>query len=99
MEKRSQGSPGWTLSQAATASTPLRLRLTLPIRGLDRDGRSARAVEQALERVPGVIRAYANTATEMAYVEFDPAKTTQHDLESEINSVGVRAPHAPGDVR
>jgi copper chaperone CopZ len=99
VEKRSRGSPGWPLSQAATASTPVRLRLTLPIRDLDRDGRSARAVEQALERVPGVIRAYANMATEMAYVEFDPAKTTQHELESEINSVGGRAPHPPGELR
>ena len=78
------------------ASGP-RLRTTLPISGLGSGG--ALAVERALLGVPGVLRAYANTAIEMAYVEYDPGKTTQFELERAINSVGGRTSHPPGDVQ
>lgn len=88
MEKRSRGSPGRPLPQAATASTPLHLRLTLPIGGLDHDGRGAQAVEQALAAVAGVVRAYANAEMEMAYVEFDSSRTGLRELRSAIESVG-----------
>jgi predicted glycosyltransferase len=75
----------------------LRLRATLPISGIG--GGGALAVERALLGVPGVLRAYANTAIEMAYVEYDPAKTTQYKLERAIDSVGGQTSLPPGDLR
>ena len=77
-------------SGATSASTPVRLRLLLAIQGLDGDPQTARMVEQALQDVSGVIRAYANAATEMAYVEFDPGRTGQSQIEAAIESAGCR---------
>ena len=75
----------------------LRLRATLPISSIG--GGGTLAVERALMGVSGVLRAYANTAVEMAYVEYDRTKTTQHELERAINSVGGRTFPPPGEVR
>ena len=74
-----------------------RLRFTLPLSGLGAGG--AFAVERALLSVPGVLRAYANTAIEMAYVECDPTKTTPDELERAIKSVGGRTFLPPGEAR
>jgi copper chaperone CopZ len=91
VEERRRGSSGWqTPSRASIASTPLRLRLILPLGGLDRDARGVHAVERALDEVPGVIRAYANAATEMAYVEYDPSQIGLDELKAAIESVGCR---------
>ena len=88
MEKRSPGSLERPSADGSTARTPLRLRLTLPICGLDADGGGAETVERALEGVPGVIRAYTNPDTEMAYVEYDPIQVGLRELKGAIESVG-----------
>ena len=86
-----------SIGTAPMQTSRLRLRATLPISGTA--GGEALAVERALLSVPGVLRAYANTAIEMAYVEYDPAKTTPYELERAINSVGGRTLLPPGEVR
>jgi hypothetical protein len=45
----------------------------MPIYGLACGGGGALTIERVLQRVAGVRLAYVNPATEMAYVEYDPA--------------------------
>lgn len=66
-------------------------RLTLSIYGLTCGGGGALTAERALTRRPGVLRAYVNPATEMAYVVYDPAKVSPRDLIIAVESVGLRA--------
>lgn len=70
-------------------------RVTIPISGFACGGGGALTAERALARLPGVIRVYVNPATEMAYVEFDPALATPDQLVGAIDGVGFRA----GQVR
>ncbi len=51
---------------------------------------SVAPLEQALHRVPGVIRAAANQATETVTVEYIPGATTAHDLERAVEGAGFR---------
>ena len=67
-----------------------RARITFPIAGLQGGGEGALIAERALQEMPGVLRAYVNPATEMAYVEFDPARTDQNAFERVISSLGYR---------
>ncbi len=67
-----------------------RLRVTLPIAGLMCGGGGALTIERALQQVPGVIRAYVNPATEMAYVEYDPDLVGLDELKEAIESLGYR---------
>ena len=53
-------------------------------------GGSARTVEKALLRVPGVSRAYVNPVTEAAYVEYDADRCNEDTLTGAVESVGVR---------
>jgi len=76
---------------SSAAAQPSRARVTLPIVGLACGGGGAFAVERTLQQTPGVVRAYVNPATEMAYVEYDPARTDQSALERVISSLGYRA--------
>lgn len=91
-------------TQASAGSVPgrgarPRQRATLPIVGLT-SGRGAVAVERALQEVPGVIRAYANPATEMAYVEYDPQRTGLAAFTKAIESAGFRNGEAiPSEAR
>ena len=48
-------------------------RITLPIEDLNCEGGGVLIVERALARTAGVVQVYVNPATEMAYVEYDPA--------------------------
>jgi Cu+-exporting ATPase len=66
-----------------------RLRATLPVAGLVCGG-GALTVEAALSQAPGVIRAYVNPATEMAYVEYDPDVVGLEGLKRAIESVGYQ---------
>ena len=87
---------------SVTTAQPSCARVTFPISGLGCRGESASTVERALRQMPGVVRAYVNPATEMAYVEYDPARTDQHDVERVIGSLGYRtvtagrSNHLPG---
>jgi cation transport ATPase len=67
-------------------------RVTLPIYNLGCGGGGALAVERALARDSGVVQAYVNPLTEMAYVVFDPALTTIEQLTRVIDRLGYGAP-------
>ncbi len=60
---------------------------------------SVALLEQALARVPGVIRAVANQATETATVDYVPGVVSADDLEKAVTSAGfeVAAPIAAED--
>ena len=72
-------------------------RTTLPLYDLGCGGGGTLTIERALTRLPGVRRAYVNPLTEMAYVEFDPARTTPEDLRKTIEQIGFRV--GPPSVR
>jgi cation transport ATPase len=63
-------------------------RITLPIDILGCGGSEAHAIEQALAQAPGVVYTYVNPLTEMAYVEFDPTRTTFTQLAEVIERSG-----------
>jgi copper chaperone CopZ len=66
-----------------------RQRMTLPIDDLSYGG--ALIVERALTRIDGVIYVYVNPATEMAYIEYDPARTNTDHLVAAVQHVGFRS--------
>ncbi|MCC7368782.1 MAG: heavy-metal-associated domain-containing protein [Chloroflexi bacterium] len=66
-------------------------RVTLAIYGLSCGGGGALGVERALEGTPGVLRAYVNPLTEMAYVELDPGSTTHDRLVAAVRHAGFDA--------
>lgn len=66
-------------------------RVLLTIHGLTYGGGGALAVEQALERTPGVVWASVNAATEMAYVEYDPLVANLDLLMASVERAGFRA--------
>lgn len=66
-------------------------RITLVIQDLDRSGSGASAVEQALERVPGVSQVYINPAMGMAYVKYDPALSGPEQFIAAVERAGFRA--------
>jgi Cu+-exporting ATPase len=51
---------------------------------------SVAPLEEALRRVPGVIRATANQATETATVDYVPGTTTAEDLERAVQGAGFQ---------
>lgn len=63
-------------------------RTTLPILDLGCGGGGTLAIERALERLPGVIRAAVNPLTEMAYVEYDPARVSNDEFRRAIERAG-----------
>lgn len=66
-------------------------RMTLPIDDLSCGGGGALIVERALARTAGVIYVYVNPATEMAYVEYDPAQVDPDHLMKVVEHAGFRA--------
>ncbi len=50
-------------------------RTTIPLHRLGCSAAARRRVEKELESLPGVATVYVNPLTEMAYVEYDPART------------------------
>jgi Cu+-exporting ATPase len=65
-------------------------RVTLPLYGLGCGGSGALTVERALLHVPGVAMAYANPATETAYVQYDPEVCSPIDFVAAVKAVGFR---------
>jgi cation transport ATPase len=65
-----------------------RARLTLPIDGLRPVGDGAHVVERALQSVPGVVRVFVNTATEMVYVQYDPTLAGAEQFQAAIERAG-----------
>jgi len=62
-------------------------RITIPIYGLGSGGGSL-TIELALANETGVTRATVNPATEMAYVEYDPAVTRGEQIVAVVRRVG-----------
>jgi copper chaperone CopZ len=65
-------------------------RITVPIEELSCGGGGSLLVERALTRVSGVVYAYVNPATEMAYIEYDPTRTDQARLMQAVVRAGFR---------
>lgn len=65
-------------------------RLSIPIEGLSCLGGGALDVERRLLRLPGVLEAYVNPATEKAYVTYDPAVCRIRDLVRTVERTGYR---------
>jgi len=66
-------------------------RIALPVFSLVCTSGDAHTIEHALARVPGVRHVYVNPATEMAYVEYDPAECGPGQIIAAIESAGFRA--------
>ena len=66
-------------------------RLTLPIYDLSCGGGGVLIIERALARTLGVVYVYVNPATEMAYVEYDPALVDPDRLMKAVEHAGFRA--------
>ena len=67
------------------------IRITIPIGNLSFGGGGVLTIERALARTPGVVYVYANPATEMAYVAYDPARCDADGLTGVIERLGFRA--------
>ena len=63
-------------------------RTTVPIDDLGCGGGGTLAIERALEKLPGVVRASVNPLTEMAYVEYDPALVNRDAFRGAIERAG-----------
>jgi YHS domain-containing protein/copper chaperone CopZ len=68
-----------------------RERVTLPIFGLGCGGGGSITVERQLLRTPGVLWAYVNPATEMAYIRYHSGLVTHDDLVDVIEELGYRS--------
>jgi cation transport ATPase len=66
-------------------------RVTFPLYGFTFSGCEARLAERLLGRVPGVVRAYVNPWTEMAYVEYDATAASPAALAAAVAAAGLRA--------
>jgi cation transport ATPase len=66
-------------------------RLTVPIEDLSRGSGNLLQVERALVRLPDVVHAYVNPATEMAYVEYDPEQVDNERMLKAVKQAGFRA--------
>lgn len=61
---------------------------TLPIHQLGCAGAGRLTLERILEAIPGVTRVYVNSATEMAYVEFDAGSCDEQTIRRAITQAG-----------
>lgn len=68
------------------------VRITLPIYNLSCGGGGSLTVERILVKSAGVVYAYVNPATEMAYIEYDPARTDREQLTAIIERAGFGSP-------
>lgn len=76
---------------AAKANKPGSTRVTLPIEGLTCWGGGSLVVERVIMGVKGVRYAYVNPVTEMAYVEYDPARCNPDQLTTAVEESGFHA--------
>jgi cation transport ATPase len=67
-------------------------RITLPIYNLGCGGGGSLMIERALTKTPGVMQAYVNPATEMAYVVYDPTLAKEEQFAAVIERIGYGPP-------
>ena len=67
-------------------------RVTLPIYNLGCGGGGALTIERALAKSPGVLEAYVNPLTEMAYVVYDPVLADTGQFARVIDQLGYGSP-------
>jgi len=79
--------PAQTQAAVGTGIEPGRAKKTLGIKGMH-CAACASSVEKSLGKVEGVSRAAVNFATEKAYVEYDPEKTTPDSLNDAVEKAG-----------
>ncbi len=72
-------------------------KVTIPIEGMT-CAACVRAVERALTKVPGVIKAQVNLATEKAAIEYDGEVVRLSQLRQAINNAGYKALDAEREV-
>lgn len=77
--------------QKSRGTTMHIVRITVPIFGLGCGGGGALTVERCLATTPGVLRAYVNPLTEMAYVEYDASVVGPRQVADAIERTGFRA--------
>ena len=68
-----------------------RRELRIPVLDLGCGGAGTATIERQLAHAPGVMRVYVNPATEMAYIDYDPAQTDPWRLARVIEETGYRA--------
>lgn len=74
---------------------------TVPLQSLGCGSTGRPVIERGLRELPGVIEAWVNPMTEMAYVEFDPAQCCEEDVSAAVRATGygeTRAPRSPAQV-
>ncbi len=85
------GSDERRLSMSTSSTAPSRQHVIIPISGFGCLGSGALIIERALAQEPGVIHAYVNPATEMAYVQYDADRCTPSVLRAVIAHAGFHA--------
>jgi copper chaperone CopZ len=68
-----------------------RSRASLEIIGLGGGGGGSLAIERELRRIPGVLWAYVNPLTEMAYVEYTPEIVHLPEIARTVEGLGYQA--------
>ena len=62
----------------------------IPVFDLGCGGAGAATIERELAATDGVLRAYVNPATEIAYVDYDPAEVDPATLARSVERAGYR---------
>lgn len=65
-------------------------RLLIPVHELGCGGAGATTIERELAATDGVIRAYVNPATEIAYVDYDASEVDPWTLARVVEHAGYR---------
>jgi hypothetical protein len=66
-------------------------RATIQIRDPVCAGAGTSAIQSALMRIPGVLDAYVNPLTDIAYIDYDPTRCTPAELTKALAAEGLRS--------
>lgn len=65
-------------------------KVALPVLDLACGGGGSRFLQRVLSKLPGVLEAYVNPATETAYVDYFPAKLSEEHIAEAIREAGYQ---------
>jgi copper chaperone CopZ len=74
-------------TQSNTTTASATRQLTLPLYNLSCNS-DAQIIERTLGREPGVVKVYANPATEKVYIEYDATLTNPDRLRAVLQEAG-----------